>query len=206
MSTQSINHGLGVAPELIIAKERDSGTGTSDWAVWHKDLASGKYLTLNNNADEESWTDALFSNIGTTSVDFGNDPDGSNIYLNGGDVPNNYIAYFFVSVAGYSKVGKWVGTGVSGNLIYTGFRPRFLIYKHLASGHNWHMIDDKRDTYNAMDEILFPDLSNALATGEDFDFLSNGFRIHDTTGPYNESGEDYIFYAVGQSSKYSSAR
>jgi hypothetical protein len=212
MSTQTINHGLGVAPEMIIAKERDSGSGTGDWAVWHKDLSSGTYLVLNDSAGEASWTDALFSNIGTTSVDFGNDPDGSGIYLNGGDIPNNYIAYFFASVEGYSKVGSYEGNNsTDGPLVYCGFKPRWICVKRIDGIGSWIIVDTARDPYNDTDATLAADTSNAessYAATSDFDILSNGFKLrHSMTYGYANQADTYIFYAVAESPlKYASAR
>jgi len=201
MSTKTINHGLTVTPEMIIAKERDSGDGTGDWAVWHKDLASGKYLTLNSTDGEDSWTDALFSNIDETSVDFGNDPDGSGIYLNGGDVPNNYIAYFFASVEGYSKVGSYEGTGsaTAGPFIALDFAPAYFLVKSTGGLTNWQILDNKRNTSNPANDFLRANSDIAETSNYDVDFLSNGLKIRTTDGDYNTSGTTYIYYAVAES-------
>jgi len=213
VSTQTINHGLGVAPELIIAKERESGSGTGDWAVWHKDLSSGKYMVLNVGQDEASWTDALFSNIGTTSVDVGNDPDGYSIYLNDGMGPNTYVAYFFASKAGYSKVGSYTPNGVvDGPFVYCGFKPAFLITKWTGQyygGQGWGMKDSTRDTYNPADALLSANASSAEGTNEPIDLLSNGFKIRANNNTINSpnGSEKYIFYAVAESPfKYANAR
>ena len=208
---QSVSHGLTVTPELIIAKSRTQNTFHNfNWVVWHKDLTSGNYLLLNGNGAETGWGDALVSSIGSSSVTFGSDASMSGEDLNADasfGSADDYVAYLFASVEGYSKVGKYVGSGVSGNFIYLGFRPQFLFYKHNASGHGWHMMDDEREPYNPLDTMQQANQSLADTASPDFDFLSNGFRIHDTTGPYNQSGEDYIFYAVAASPfKYASAR
>ena len=202
MSTQTINHGLGVTPELIIAKGLDAGgSGTGDWAVWHKDLSSGKYLTLNGDAGEESWTDALFSNIDATSVDFGNDPDGSGIYLNDG-MSQNYIAYFFASVDSYSKAGSFSGSSTA--FIYTGFRPTFILAKRKDSTGDWLVFDDKRDGYNEDNEAFLAN-SNPLSLVTDLiDINSNGFKI--ITSDTVLSAGPVIYFAIGQPFKYANAR
>jgi hypothetical protein len=209
VSTQTINHGLGVAPELIIAKERESGSGTGDWAVWHKDLSSGKYLVLNDSAGEASWSDALFSNINDTSVDVQND-SGSGIYLNDGMGPNTYVAYFFASKAGYSKVGSYTGNGsADGPFIYTGFRVRWLLSKNAdRSAVLWNIHDTERDPYNLVDTRLWADSSSSEDSLHDkFDFYSNGFMPRTADTGHNGNGETIIYYAIAESPfKYASAR
>lgn len=203
MSTQSVNHGLGVAPELIIAKGLDSGgSGTGDWAVWHKDLSSGKYLTLNSDAGEASWDDALFSNIGTTSVDFGNDPDASGIYLNDGGASMNYIAYFFASVDAYSKAGSFSGTSTA--FIHTGFRPTFILAKRKDSTGDWLVFDDKRDGYNEDNEAFLANSNPLSLVTNLIDINSNGFKIR--TSDTDLSTGTVIYFAIGQPFKYANAR
>ena len=214
--TQAVAHGLGVAPEMVIAKNRTDEAGAildggGNWIVYHKDTASGDLLKLNTTGGEFTPNSTLIGSIGSTNVSFGNDSLDYE-YLNsdnsfGSGTPDTYIGYFFASVESYSKVGKWVGSGVSGKFIYLGFRPQFLIYKHLAEGHSWGMMDNARGPYNAIDEELAADQNWAEFTSTDVDFLSNGFCIYGTGGHINQSGEDYIFCAVAKNPfKYASAR
>ena len=52
-SSQTVGHGLGVVPSMIITKGRSGGAGGTNWMVYHKYLNSGTnaaqyYLNLNN--------------------------------------------------------------------------------------------------------------------------------------------------------------
>ena len=132
-TSATIGHGLGVAPDAIILKNRSSST---DWVVMHSstefyDGGNYKHKPLKLNT-----TDALVSILGlwatpnssTQSISDGQTSSGNRPMTNtSGD---NYVAYFFSSVAGYSKFGSYTGNGsTDGPFVYTGFRPAFLIIK-----------------------------------------------------------------------------
>ena len=211
-SPQAITHGLGVTPELIIAKNRtaNSGSSTGDWAVWTKDLTAGTYLKLNSTDGEGSWSTALFSSIGAATASVSADAFGSGIDLNyadntGGYAPDDtYIGYFIASVAGYSKVGS-INSSSSSAFVYTGFRPTFILAKRSdATGGNWMMFDDQREGYNVDNDDLMANSSAIEATTDHIDILSNGFKIRTSDADLNAG--TVIYYAVGQSSKYANAR
>jgi hypothetical protein len=62
---------------------------------------------------------------------------------------SNYVAYCFAPVAGYSSFGSYTGNGsADGPFVYTGHRPRFLMYKRTDSIATWNILDTARDTYN----------------------------------------------------------
>jgi hypothetical protein len=109
---------------------------------------------------------------------------------------NDVIIYSFSAVEGYSAFGTVFATGSSdGGFAYTGFRPRFLLYKNadLATG-NWAIYDSERDPDNPSEELLFPNLSNAELTFPEFDLLSNGIKLR-----YNyTSGQRIIFAAFAE--------
>lgn len=208
---QAITHGLNpLTPEMIIAKNRvANSTTTGDWAVWHKDLTSGNYLTLNGTGGQASWGDALFSSIGATTASVSNDTITSSIYLNYADNTggygddDTYVGYFIASVEGYSKVGSISGSSTA--FIYTGFRPSFILAKRYdATGGNWMIFDDKREGYNVDNDDLMANSSAIEATTNHIDILSNGFKIRTSDADLNAG--TVIYYAVGQSLKYASAR
>jgi hypothetical protein len=113
---------------MIIAKRLDS---TSNFWVYHKDLNGGTdpyhyYLLLNSNAAEDSRASATPKVWGTSNPDA--DTFGAGTF--GPNGTGTRIAYCFHSVAGYSKLGTYNGTGSSGNAITgLGFRPAFLMVK-----------------------------------------------------------------------------
>jgi len=146
------------------------------------------------------------------------EPTGSVMTLGTGHVVNandeDYIAYFFTDIEGFSKAGSYTGNGnADGTFIYTGFRPAWILVKRFdsATGAYWDILDNKRNASsgNPVDEVLMAhvasdegDLSNVP-----FDFLSNGFKPRDTTVTVNGSTATYIYLAFAeQPAKFSNAR
>ena len=63
-STQTIPHGLGVAPEFMIFKRTDS---TGSWVVYHKSVGNDKALFLESTADADDST-SYFQDTTPTST------------------------------------------------------------------------------------------------------------------------------------------
>jgi hypothetical protein len=81
--------------------------------------------------------------------------------------------------------------------------------KRTDSTGSWFMYDNKRDTFNAVDEGLFADVVTAEATQTNgmIDFLSNGFKIRSTGTAINASSGTYAYMAFAESPfKYANAR
>ena len=85
-----------------------------------------------------------------------------------------------------------------------GFRPSFILAKRSDSTGSWLMFDDKREGYNVDNDDLMANSSAIEATTDHIDILSNGFKIRTSDSDLNAG--TVIYYAVGQSSKYASAR
>jgi hypothetical protein len=213
---QTIDHNLGVAPEMVIVKGRtDNYAMTTGWGVYHKDLTTDYLLYLNSN-NGESYASSGYvyiNDVGATSVDFaGYYGEGFN---SGGDSSysaDDYVAYFFASVEGYSKCGIYEGNNLAdGPMVYCGFRPRWICVKRIDGTGPWVIIDTARDPYNDTDATLAADTSSAessYAATSDFDILSNGFKLrHSVAYGYANQADTYIFYAVAESPfKYANAR
>jgi len=124
---------------------------------------------------------------------------GSNVNVAAND---NIIAYCFAGVEGFSSIGSYTGNGsTDGPFVYTGFRPAWLLIKHTTSTESWYIFDAERSTYNAVNDYLLPNATNAEATNvtaRDHDFLSNGFKIRNTNGAMNTSGSVYIYAAFAE--------
>ena len=201
-SAGTIGHGLGVAPAMIIVKRL---TGSAEaWTVYHQSLDASapqdKYLHLNS-------TDAVMDSAGmwndtapTTSVF----SVGSTGVTNGSG--GTFVAYCFAEKTGFSKFGSYVGNGnADGSFQYLGFKPAFVIIKGSSNTENWHMYDNKRDTFNPTDQALQPNTSSAEFTETNvLDFLSNGFKLRVTGGGHNGSGVSYIYMAFSDQSIVSS--
>jgi hypothetical protein len=202
-SPVTIGHGLGVAPKFIIGKVRNNST---NWYVYSSNFSASDYLILNNT--DAKATSSNIWDVAPTSTVFtvGNPQNG----WNGGTSGSyNYIFYCWAEIAGFSKFGSYVGNGsTDGTFVYTGFRPRFLLVKTInTAGYSWTMYDSSRNTYNAVSNLLYANLSNAENTGTArFDFLSNGFKNRDSSND-NVSGNTYIYMAFAENPfKYSNAR
>jgi hypothetical protein len=121
---------------------------------------------------------------------------------------DNYVAYLWSEVAGFSKFGSYTGNGSSdGPFVFCGFRPRFIMFKRSDASSDWRIQDTSRSTSNQQSTALMPNLSNSEDTGANvIDVLSNGFKARDS-GAFNTSSATYIFAAFAEAPfKYSLAR
>ena len=189
-SAATIGHGLGVTPQMIIVKNLDK---SSQWAVYHYKVGNTKYLAL-NDADAEATYSGYWNDTSPTTTVFSVGSDGDVSGGNGEEV----ISYCFAPIKGYSKIGNYTGNGnADGPFVYTGFKPAFIIKKGTGSG-DWHISDDKQNSFNAFDNALRPNVTNGTETGNTLDFLSNGFKIRNTGGSWNSNGSTYIYMAFAQ--------
>jgi hypothetical protein len=194
----TIGHGLTSAPEMIIVKERSEARG---WAVYHETLGYTKEVYLN------------YTQAATTSNFWRSAPTSSTFAVSTSNYVNSntqdYIAYCFHSVEGFSKFGSYTGNGsTDGPFVYTGFRPAFVMIKRSdASGYNWTILDGERTPYNVMNGYLCPDSSAAEATGyNQVDFTSNGFKIRQQYGNINATGNNIYMAFAENPFKYANAR
>jgi hypothetical protein len=65
---------------------------------------------------------------------------------------------------------------------------------------DWKLWDTSRNTYNAANTNLYPDLSNAedSSTLHDLDILSNGFKLRNGWTGQNTNGATYIYAAFAE--------
>ena len=153
------------------------------------------YIQLNNSAAVADYT--FWGDTAPTSSVF-TVKDGNDVNENG----EEFIAFCFKSIKGYSKFGSFVGTGNSnGPFIWTGFSPAFIIGKNADKDDDWFMLDNKRDTFNPVDQRLQPNSrgTESTVTSLGIDFLANGFKLKGATGQYNVSGQTTIYMAFAES-------
>lgn len=198
-SLSTVGHGLSSAPEMMIIKNRSSGY---EWAVWHKDLSADNYnLYLNTTASEaQSDVGDLWNSTPPTNSVF--TVNGNDIYVN--YASENYVAYCFHSVKGFSKIGTYTGNNNSnGNFIYTGFQPNWVMIKDRSSGQYWHIADNQRDTFNPSIGDLVANESWTESTtttnrgNTPIDFVSNGFKIRTDGSGINGTG-NHIYMAFAE--------
>lgn len=176
----TVGHGLGIAPSLVISKERNvSGI----WSVYHISTGDGR-LQLQSTA-------AVTTGVFTTA------PTSSTIWF-----PSSYadgsqrVAYCWSEIAGFSKFFSFGGNGSTDNaFIYCGFRPKWVLIKRTDSTSNWFLLDTSRSPYNVSNALLRPNLSDAEVTATNMDLLSNGIKIRDAGFG---SGETYIGIAFAE--------
>jgi hypothetical protein len=193
-SNSTIGHGLGVAPSMIIVKNRSA---TESWIVYHSTLGNTKFLELDGTGAEQT-SSTIWNNTSPTSTLF---TVGTNSKVNGNT--NSMIAYCFAEVKGFSKFGSYIGNGsANGTFVYTGFKPAFIIIKRNVSATNWLMYDNKRDSFNVMYKLLQPNTNSAEATADptvtNIDFLSNGFKLPTTWSGINGSGSTYYYMCFAE--------
>jgi len=205
----TINHNLGVIPEMMWIKNRNKQTAPS-WAVYHKAIGTyygpsgttGGVLTLN--------TSSAVHDTGVNSTSWWRGvPDEDAFYLGASDetcqTGSSYIGYLFATLPGISKVGSYTGDGTSNSskVIDCGFTSgaRFVLIK-AATGeaNNWFVFDTERGIVAGFDARLILNLTNTEAVNADYiDPHNSGFIVgaaSNTVNAVNVSGVTYIFYAV----------
>ena len=189
-NNNQVEHGLGAVPHFIIAKGKDV---SDNWFIYHKSIGPNGYIMLNQSDATDSPNSTVWRNIDPTSQYFYVSSGGFN------DDSTDVIAYCFAEKQGYSKFGSYTGNGsTDGSFVYTGFSPAWVMVKRTDSGNNWHMHDNKRVPHNSNNKTLYANLTNTEGT-EDFDMLSNGFKLRESGGGYNASGGTYIYMAFAES-------
>ena len=174
-TTGTVGHGLGTAPELIIEKRRSS---TSDWIVGTTAIdGSNDYLRLNTTVGK---TDSASASP-TATVFTPN--------TGSGDV----VAYCFHSVAGYSSIGSFTGTGAANNAVNCGFRPAWLLVKDTTSTGNWFIYDNTRSVDGTYGDYLRANLSDAEGNFDSLVATSTGFETLGSS--LNTSGNTFIYMA-----------
>ena len=204
-SGATVPHGLGSTPKMVMCK----GLGDSyGWKVWHTDLASGKTLNLHNSNAEDTDSNYIsgassttFTTTGTYSVN---------------ESGSNYVAYCFAEKAGFSSIGKYIGTGsaTSCPFIYTGFKPAFVVVKLISGADNWMAFTNKIGSstdstsgFNIRNRLLELNGSGAeqsAGSGHGLDFYANGFKVIEDNVNMNGSGSTYIYFAFAEESLVSS--
>jgi hypothetical protein len=194
-SAGTVSHGLGVAPDWILVKNRtDSG---ADWCVYHSNNTSAPetdFLKLNTTEATEDvnsiWNDtAPTSSVFTVGTSNGTNGDG-----------DNYVAYCFAEIKGYSKFGSYTGNGsTDGAFVYTGFKPAWLMVKKSAgNARAWVIHDNTQDPTNPTANRLDANTTEANQSSGHFDFLSNGFKCRSTEGATNQDTHTFVYFAFAE--------
>lgn len=193
----TVGHGLGVAPSMIMFKERSTGTSG---LVWHTgygtnqgqmliDSTAAIYNPGNGLYFNSTYPSSTVVTLGTSGATNGNG--------------STYVLYSWAAIAGYSAFGTYVGNGIQdGPFVYTGFRPRFILAKassNSTASTEWTIFDTTRSPSNAALLELYPNVSRAEGTDSNgMDILSNGFKPRRNSEYLNSSGYTYIYMAFAE--------
>ena len=195
-SAGTVSHGLGVAPDWILVKNRtDSG---ADWCVYHSNNTSAPetdFLKLNTTEATEDvnsiWNDtAPTSSVFTVGTSNGTNGDG-----------DNYVAYCFAEIKGYSKFGSYTGNG-SMQMVHLFIQdlnlPWLMVKKSAGNARAWVIHDNKRDIDNPTASRLDANVADAEQSSGHFDFLSNGFKCRSTEGATNQDTHTFVYMAFAE--------
>jgi hypothetical protein len=201
------NHDLGIAPELIIVKNRTAAA--REFITYH-------HAALNKTDPEtdrglldtsDAWSDlaSAWNDVAPTTTQF---TVGTND--NSNELDESLVAYLWASIDGFSKVFSYEGNGnAAGPYVYCGFRPKWIWFKNADGAHSWRLYDTTRNPYNGPSiKRLLPD-TNAIESTADgvVDLYSNGFKFLASTAGINTNNNTYVGIAFAdQPFRYANAR
>ena len=177
----TVGHGLGVAPKLIITKLRST---SGDWYTQTTAIDGGlDYLKLNDTNAAASLPKAL-----PTADVFTTDMGGT----------TTAVAYSFADVTGYQKIGSYTGNGSTTGPSVTGlgFQPAWILIKSTSIADEWVLFDNTRNSSNPTNLRLNPNSDGSEQSSQSVNILSDGFQPITTGGNINQSGATYIYMAI----------
>ena len=191
---RTISHNLGAVPAFIFVKCRNVAEA---WSVYYGD--NTKDLRFDNNQDGTATGN--WNNTSPTSTNF---TLGSNSEVNGNN--NTYVAYLFASNDGDGDFGFdgaqdiiKCGSATFGSnkvTVNLGWEPQYLLVKSTSVYDQWRMVDAMRNLNHDVNMaysrtgsqhgLLYPNLNNAEADGEQIWINSTGFSTKGmTAGTYS---------------------
>jgi hypothetical protein len=182
-----VSHGLSAAPELIIMKDLSA---TNHWVVGNSESGWTKAMHLDltsaDNASDLYWDDTAPT---ATVFSLGHHSTAYNVS------GNEYIAYCWHSVSGYSKIGSYTGTGTTNSITGLGFQPDWLMIKRATGGssNGWVICDSVRGV--GINLRADTDSAEADESAYTTSFDSDGFTLAQAGGNTNVSGSTYIYMA-----------
>jgi hypothetical protein len=203
-SAATIGHNLNSDPGLIVIKSR---TNADAWPVYHQSLSNpaSNYLTLHT------------ANAVGSITNYWEGTNSSVIGVLGGyahsSSSQDYIAYCWSEVPGFSKFGSYTGV-LNGVSVTTGFKPKFLLIKRVGDGSDGNTTHGGWGMYQegVTDQQLMANCSgeegvrgNCATGGSKRDiqagvtFDENGFTV--TAGWYetNDPTVNYVYAAFAES-------
>ena len=193
---RTINHNLGVVPDMIWFKLRDSSEAAIAYtreftatSLHFPSATATNDTSLYLNATTAETEGAIMNDTGPTSTVFSVSDDPAVNFLNA-----DYIAYLFATLAGISKIGTFSHTNGSSTDVDCGFSSgsSFVIVKRTDATGDWYNWDSVRGIVSGNDPYLLLNTNAAQNSSNDYiDPLNSGFQMASgfTTGTY-------FFYAI----------
>ena len=198
-----VKHNLGVVPEMVWRKRRDS---SSPWYVWASVLsgagtaqANGNFYNSDTSGDGSGFSSAQYY-AGDTQFNNVTPPTATEFTQGVANVSTaTYVTYLLASVAGISKIGTYTGTGNDLN-VDCGFSAsaRFVLIKRSDASGGWYVWDSVRGIVSGNDPYSLFNSQAVDVTNTDYiDPLSSGFTVTSSApDEINASGGTYLFYAI----------
>ena len=194
-TTNTIGHGLGVKPDVVIYKSRNVGGG---WLLITDVLDGGM--------------DYAYINSENAFAGIGYDANTSSVVQYNDNNTNTQVAYAFKQIQGYSKFGAYYGNGQSteGPFVYCGFKPAWVMIKNTQTDNRPWYIFDKARGFNPNGVKINANTAGQEATDQAIDMYSNGFRVRPgALGSYGTStinhSSQYMFYMAFAESPFVSS-
>jgi hypothetical protein len=196
-SARTIAHSLGVAPELIIIKNRtNGGTIAPDWVVRFVTPGSGATLFLNKTDTPSGYYGYIWNNADPTSTGFDLSVDN---YMTNSSTGSTYVGYLFATRPKVSKVGSYTGTGAL-QTINCGFTSgaRFIMIKRTDATGSWWTFTSASGIGSGNDPYWLMDGEVAVVKNTNYvDTDSTGFKVTAAApAGMNAVGGTYSFFAI----------
>ena len=182
-TTNTVGHGLGVKPDVVIYKSRNVGGG---WLLITDVLDGGM--------------DYAYINSENAFAGIGYDANTSSVVQYNDNNTNIQVAYAFKQIQGYSKFGRYYGNGnADGTFIYCGFKPAWVMVKNVNSGVSWMIQDNARDTHNPVNLRIKANATAAEASNINcMHFFANGFKTTVNDSSWNTANQYYFYMAFAE--------
>ena len=194
----TVGHGLGKVPAIVMVKNRSRSV---EWIFKHHKMNSGKVMYLDLNDGEDGATgsnNGIIGDLNNASTFSLSRTSNSGNYNNVNYSGENFVAYCWAEIPGYSKFGLFNGNGAApnGSYIHTGFKVGWLMIKKASGSGDWFVLDGKRSPTNEVLKSVKASTNAAETTDSNFlDFLSNGFMMRTTGSAVNQNTLIYMAFA-----------
>ena len=200
---RTVNHSLGVAPELMIVKVRSHA---DDWVVYSAPTGNTSAFFMNTTGAVITGLPTFWNSTTPTSTAFS---VANETRVNGS--ARTHVAYLFATLPGISKVGSYTGNGGaadsagSSQTINCGFTTgsRFVMLKCTSHTSDWIIVDTVRGLVAGNDPTLSLNTTAAEVTGQDLlDPDASGFVVNqlgsgaNTSANFNVTGRTYLVLSI----------